>query len=214
MSLDGATTHILARDLGGPNAWGAVATLVPSSGGGGTLASLTGDSAIISASGNTHVFARDRGGPHAWGEVVKLAPGVDAMEGHTALTRTLTGQSILSPLTIHVYELVSPRVNHLSSLSVVRTSCCAASEFVITATLANTSAASIALPTLEVTELTGGNVLKNADGSPGGVGATLTPDVGDLTLDPGESRTVTFVIGLKTRKPFRFLVSVRGEAGQ
>jgi hypothetical protein len=62
-------------------------------------------------------------------------------------------------------------------------------------------------------ELTGGNVLVNSDAGPGGVGATLSPDVGDGILSPGESTTVAFVIGLATREAFQFHVSMRGEVG-
>ena len=49
-----------------------------------------------------------------------------------------------------------------------------------------------------------GNVLQNADGGPRGVGATLTPDVGDGILSPGESMTVTFVIGFSDELPSSF----------
>jgi hypothetical protein len=68
-------------------------------------------------------------------------------------------------------------------------------------------------PFFEVTELTGRNVLLNGDAGRGGIGATLSPDVGDGILSPGESTTVTFVIGLATREAFSFYVDVRGDAG-
>jgi hypothetical protein len=87
-------------------------------------------------------------------------------------------------------------------------------EFHITATFTNTSETAIGNPFFEVTALTGGNVLVNADAGPGGVGATLSPDVGDGILSPGESTTVAFVIGLATREAFQFHVSIRGEAGR
>jgi hypothetical protein len=85
-------------------------------------------------------------------------------------------------------------------------------EFHITATFTNTSGAAIGNPFFEVTELTGGNLLVNADAGPGGTGATLSPDVGDGILSPGEPTTVTFVIDLESPEEFRFFVSVRGEA--
>jgi hypothetical protein len=62
-----------------------------------------------------------------------------------------------------------------------------------------------------VFHLTGGNLVENADGGPGGVGATLTPSLPDRLLLPGESMTMTFRIHLTTRNPFQFLVRVRGE---
>jgi hypothetical protein len=41
----------------------------------------------------------------------------------------------------------------------------------------------------------------------------LTPDAGsDGVLAPGEALTVEFRIGLQSRRPFSFLVSVFGEA--
>jgi hypothetical protein len=42
-------------------------------------------------------------------------------------------------------------------------------------------------------------------------GATLTPDVGDRVLSPGETVTVGFVIGLQTQAPFTFFVELFGE---
>jgi hypothetical protein len=39
---------------------------------------------------------------------------------------------------------------------------------------------------------------------------TLSPDVGNGVLKRGESMTVTFVIGVATRNPFRFFVNLRG----
>lgn len=84
-------------------------------------------------------------------------------------------------------------------------------EFHATATFTNTSDTPIGNPFFEVSELTGGNFLMNADAGFGGAGATLSPDVGDGILSPGEATTVRFVIGPATHEAFRFFVSVRGE---
>ena len=84
-------------------------------------------------------------------------------------------------------------------------------EFHITATFTNISDTAIGNPFFEVTDLTGDNVLVNADAGPGGTGATLSPDVGDGILSPGESLTVTFIIGLGTHDPFSFRVNVKGD---
>jgi len=58
-------------------------------------------------------------------------------------------------------------------------------------------------------------VLCNANGGPGGAGATLTvPLQGDLAdgqLAPGESFVVELPIGLQSFNPFTFLVDVLGE---
>jgi hypothetical protein len=65
---------------------------------------------------------------------------------------------------------------------------------------------------VRVTILTNGNLLQNADGGPGGVGALLTiPKQGsfsDEVLSPEESVDVPFVICLRENKPFTFFVDV------
>ena len=67
---------------------------------------------------------------------------------------------------------------------------------------------------MEVVELTNNNVLQNADGVPGGVGARLTvPNIGDYAdgvLSPGESVDVSFIICLTESKSFGFVVDVLG----
>jgi hypothetical protein len=102
-------------------------------------------------------------------------------------------------------------VDELITMSESVTSCCVGSDFSITATFTNVSSTPISMPFFDVVELTGGNLLQNADEGPGGDGATLTPDIGDGVLAPGESVTVTFVIRLVTLEPFRFLVRIREE---
>jgi hypothetical protein len=82
---------------------------------------------------------------------------------------------------------------------------------IITATFTNTSETAVQNPFFEVTELTGGNVLLNGDAGRGGIGATLSPDVGDGILSPGESMTVTFRIRLRTHDPFQFFVTFHGD---
>jgi hypothetical protein len=62
---------------------------------------------------------------------------------------------------------------------------------------------------LQVLTLTKGNLLQNADGGPGGIGATLTvPRVGDYAdgvLNSGEAVETPFVVCLQNRTPFRSL---------
>jgi hypothetical protein len=84
-------------------------------------------------------------------------------------------------------------------------------EFHITATFTNTSDTAVKNPFFEVTKLTGHNVLQNGDAGRGRIGATLSPDVGDGVLSPGESMTVTFRIRLTTPNPFRFFVAFHGD---
>jgi hypothetical protein len=83
--------------------------------------------------------------------------------------------------------------------------------FTVTATFTNTSDTPLRFPFFEVTVLLGGNLLLNADQGVQGVGATLTPEVGDRVLSPGETVTVGFVIGLQTQAPFTFFVELFGE---
>ena len=89
-------------------------------------------------------------------------------------------------------------------------------QFSFDATLRNKSNSAFSLSGLvvEVTELTNNNLLQNADGVPGGVGARLTvPNIGDYAdgvLGPGESVKVHFVICLTEIMPFRFFVDVLG----
>jgi hypothetical protein len=66
---------------------------------------------------------------------------------------------------------------------------------------------------VQVLTLTNGNVLQNADGGPGGLGATLTVPRGggyaDGVLDSGEAVEIPFVVCLQNRTPFQFFVDVK-----
>jgi hypothetical protein len=86
-----------------------------------------------------------------------------------------------------------------------------AGTFTITATFTNTSDTPLRSPFFTVTELSGGHLLLNADEGARGVGTTLTPDVGDRVLAPGEAVPVDFVIGLQARVRFTFFVDLFGE---
>jgi hypothetical protein len=87
-----------------------------------------------------------------------------------------------------------------------------AGTFRITAEFTNTSNQVIVNPFVEVVELTGGNLLLNADGGAGGVGARLTPtDSVTTPFHPGASSTVEFLIGLQQQEPFTFFVNMLGE---
>lgn len=68
---------------------------------------------------------------------------------------------------------------------------------------------------VQVQMLTNGNILRNADGGPGGMGAILSvgpiDDFSDRVLTENESVRVPFSICLADFKTFRFLVNVLGE---
>jgi len=86
-----------------------------------------------------------------------------------------------------------------------------AGVFTLTATWANTSSDSFSDVFVQIAELTGDNVVLNADGGPGGVGAVITIGVdGDGVLSPGETATQMFEIGLQVAEPFGFSVNVFG----
>jgi hypothetical protein len=208
----------------------------------GASVSISGNRAVVGApsddekggfrsrSGSAYVYSR-RDRTSTWERDVKLTAydgqagdqfgwsvslsGVTALAG--APTFADVGAAYVCPLEIvnstnGACRRAIPIVNDLLTISDRTTTCCDAEQFTITATFTNTGSMPIRDLFFEVSQLTQNDVLENADGGPGGVGATLTPDLGgDGILSPGESTTVTFVIGLVTRIPFSFHVNVRGE---
>ena len=86
-----------------------------------------------------------------------------------------------------------------------------AGTFTIGATFTNTSSTPLRFPFFTVTELSAGNLLLNAEEGARGVGATISPNVGDQVLSPGETVAVDFVIGLQAPTPFTFFVDLFGE---
>jgi hypothetical protein len=88
--------------------------------------------------------------------------------------------------------------------------------FSFDARLSNISERSLTDLVVVVTTLTNGNLLQNADGGPGGVGARLTvprqDGFADGRLTPDEFVDVPFIICLTTQEPFRLVVDVLGEA--
>lgn len=87
--------------------------------------------------------------------------------------------------------------------------------FTITATFGNISSDTLSNLVIAVNTLTGGNVLCNADGGPGGAGAIYTVllqgDLADGQLSPGESFVVELPVGLQSFNPFTFPVDVLGK---
>jgi hypothetical protein len=82
-----------------------------------------------------------------------------------------------------------------------------AGVFTIDATFTNSSPDSFFDVFFEVAELTGGNLVLNADGGPGGVDSQVSVR-GDV--DSGDTFVQTFEIGLQEASPFRFFVDAFG----
>jgi hypothetical protein len=87
-----------------------------------------------------------------------------------------------------------------------------AGVFRLTATFTNISNQSLLNGFADVSTLTGGNLLLNANGGAGGVGARLTLIPPGTPLQPGASRSIEFVIGLQQAQPFTFLVNLLGRS--
>ena len=86
--------------------------------------------------------------------------------------------------------------------------------FSFAARLTNTRRQVLSEVFVEVATLTPSNLLHNADGGPGGVGARLTvpheEDFADGVLSPAESVDVPLIICLQKQQPFQFFVDVFG----
>lgn len=91
-----------------------------------------------------------------------------------------------------------------------------AAQGVITldSTFSNKTTSSFVNVAFRVTTLTGDAILLNGDGGPGSVGSVLSLPAAALgvngTLDPGESFTVQFQIGLRTLEDAQLMVSAVG----
>jgi len=113
-----------------------------------------------------------------------------------------------------INNLVSLNATGVNYFASANGASCPGGEFRIAARLTNTSAQPLSNLSVEVTTLTNGNLLENADGGPGGVGARLTiPRTGaysDGILAPGESVDVVFLICLQNRNRFSFFVDLLG----
>ena len=123
----------------------------------------------------------------------------------------------IDPLRQNLNDKFAPLGSGDVATAFSRTPCGGASAgtFTITATFTNISADTLSNLLIAVQTLTGGNVLCNANGGPGGAGATLTVPLegalADGQLSPGESFVVELPVGLQSFNPFTFFVDVLGE---
>lgn len=85
----------------------------------------------------------------------------------------------------------------------------------VTVTMTNTSTQAIRPHHFVVVTLTNNNLVLNADGAPGGAGATVSVAASALGADgkltPAETFKQAFKVGLKVKSPFNLYVSVHGD---
>ena len=191
---------VTARNQGGPNAWEQVARITTLAGGDGPPVgvAVSGDTLMMSPPNSdvTYVLVSDIDGD---GERDGLDPCV-----RDPLNNTAGGCRRDSSL--------YPNLDDHLTLTSYSESAPATNRRVGTATYTNSSNTAIRNPFFELTEINGKNLLINADEGPAGVGATLSPDVGDGVLSPGEVMKVEFVIRYRSRRePLAFSAVLRGE---
>jgi hypothetical protein len=124
-----------------------------------------------------------------WSDYARTGAGSDLVNKHLLLAQMKTS-----------YQPADPRA--------------VAGVFTISARFTNVSNTTITNLWFKVKSLTGNHLLLNAEGGAGGVGATISVPVSALgangTLDPGESFTQVFEIGLTKREAFTFVVDSYG----
>jgi len=135
-------------------------------------------------------------------------------------TATVTASNSTSSASASTVVRVAGLVNDRLSQDSVSTSYnpsdprAPAGVYYISADFTNSSSNALQDIFFEVAMLTGGNQVLNADGGPGGVGATVSvpPESlgADGILSPGEAFNVVFEIGLAERRSFDFYVDAYG----
>jgi hypothetical protein len=205
----GATLY--ARNQGGKSAWGEVARIgippLPGDGSRVNVLAIDHDTALVGG-----VASSLGGGPRAGSGPI----GVYVADTDRDGVRDGIDPCPRDPLNRtekHCRRDTSslPSVDHLITSSEFATRLVRPRRAVITTTFTNSGAVAIRNPFFAVTEITEGAVLLNGDGLDRGVGATLSPDVGDGILSPGESTFVRFRVRLPRRGPLTFGVAVHGE---
>lgn len=210
LSRHGTGVDVLARNQGGRDAWQRIARFRPPTfrpaddSGLGRGVAMSGDTALLGAPGRSGTTSPD---DNVVFVIVSDLDGDGMRDGldpcvRDPLNNVAGGCQRASGS--------HPTQDHLITQGEVTTER-RGQQFLITATFTNTSAIAVGNPFFEITELTGGNRLIDADGGPGGVGATLSLDVGDGVLSPGEAMTVTFRIRLDAPEPFVFRVTLHGD---
>jgi hypothetical protein len=160
----------------------------------------------------------DDGAPgHGRFPLLAGSPAIDSGNDSACSPRDQLGTPRLDRCDIGAVEFY-PVINDLVAAGNVTTdfdpapvSGAPAGTFRIIAEFTNTSSHPIRHRFAEVIEPGGGNLLLNADGGPGGVGARLAPSR-SRELQPGATETYEFLIGLQTQDQFTFVVNMLGDA--
>jgi hypothetical protein len=201
----GSQVHILARNQGGPNAWGRVSRLLPLQAFPPNprynSVSIDGDTAVVAASG---INADNNA-------VVVL---VSDLDGDTS--RDAIDPCQKDPLNNVEGECQrSSWANPALDASITQTGFSSSSPLprrtILTATYVNSSETPIRNPFFEVTSIGSHSVLVNSDEGRNGLGATLSPDVGDGVLSPGETMQVEFVVRHPIDAAVELAATFRGE---
>jgi uncharacterized repeat protein (TIGR01451 family) len=102
--------YVFERDKGGPNAWGLMATLVPSDGAQedyfGRGLAIYADTIVVGSetadvnsrvdAGAAYVYERNQGGLHAWGQVAKLTASDGAPGDYFGRAVSISGDTIVA----------------------------------------------------------------------------------------------------------------------
>ncbi len=109
-AINVGAAYVFERDKGGPNAWGLMATLVPSDGAQedyfGRGLAIYADTIVIGSetadvnsrvdAGAAYVYERNQGGLHAWGQVAKLTASDGAAGDYFGRAVSLSGDVIVA----------------------------------------------------------------------------------------------------------------------
>lgn len=163
-------------------------------------------------------FADDGAPGHARVSLLSDSPAIDAGNDSTCPATDQLGtprRGICDIGAVEFYPLVNDLVavgNVTTAFDPIPVPGGPAGSFRITAEFTNTSTQLIGHRFAEVVELSGDNLLLNADGGVGGVGARLTsPKSLSTAFVPGATETFEFVIGLQKQEPFTFFVNMLGD---
>ncbi len=156
------------------------------------------------------------------GDVEEFVQPVDVPAGSTSAFIDFGAWDGLGSPALYIDDVLqNPSVNHRLKLTNLTESYDATAQanapqgvYQVDATFTNVTAITLEDLSFVVADLAGGNMVLNADSGPGGVGArisvTSTLLGGDGFLEPNESFTFSFQVGLNSASPAGFAVTANG----